>query len=129
MNGIGNAGEEGVEGKGERKGIPFQENRREGGRRSGNAGIESEGEFYEVGKAVGIEIIGGSGERWGTGAEWRGQLRHHPVEHPPWELRAGRLVELDDTAVTACGLSAPVGEPLVRVAEPLDARFGRPVRV
>ncbi len=39
------------------------------------------------------------------------------------------IVELDDTAVTACGLSAPAGEPLVRVAEPVDARFGRPVRV
>jgi uncharacterized protein YqjF (DUF2071 family) len=67
--------------------------------------------------------------RWGTVAEWRGQLRHHPVDHPPWVLRAATIVELDDTAVTACGLSAPAGEPLVRVAEPLNARFGRPARV
>ena len=67
--------------------------------------------------------------RWGTVAEWGGRLRHHPVDHPPWTLRSATLVELDDTAVTACGLSRPVGEPLVRVAEPLDARFGRPVVV
>jgi len=67
--------------------------------------------------------------RWGTVAEWRGALRHHPVDHPAWQLRAGKIIELDDTAVTARGLSAPIGEPFARVAEPLDARFGRPERV
>lgn len=67
--------------------------------------------------------------RWGTVAEWRGQLRHHPVDHPPWTLRAATIVELDDTAVIAAGLTAPSGEPLVRVADAVDARFGRPVRV
>jgi uncharacterized protein YqjF (DUF2071 family) len=67
--------------------------------------------------------------RWGTVAEWRGQLRHHPVDHPPWRLHEAALVELDDTAVTACGLTAPGAAPLVRWAEPLDARFGRPRRV
>ena len=67
--------------------------------------------------------------RWGTVAEWRGRLRHHPVDHPPWTLRAATIVELDDSAVAASGLSVPIGEPLVRVAEPLDARFGRPTRV
>ena len=36
--------------------------------------------------------------RWGTVAEWRGQLRHHPVDHPPWTLRTATIVELDDTA-------------------------------
>jgi len=67
--------------------------------------------------------------RWGTVAAWRGQLRHHPVEHPRWTLRAAEIVELDDTAVAASGLGAPSGDALVRVAEPLDARFGRPTRV
>jgi uncharacterized protein YqjF (DUF2071 family) len=67
--------------------------------------------------------------RWGTVAEWRGNLRHHPVDHPPWSLRDATIIELDDTAVTASGLRPPTGRPLVRVAEPLDARFGRPVRV
>ena len=67
--------------------------------------------------------------RWGTVAEWRGQLRHHPVDHPPWVLREATIVELDDRAVVAGGLSAPAGQPLVRTAEPIDARFGRPSRV
>ncbi len=67
--------------------------------------------------------------RWGTVAEWRGQLRHHPVDHPPWTLRAASIVELDDTAVIARRLSMPSGQALVRIAEPLDARFGRPARV
>ena len=67
--------------------------------------------------------------RWGTVARWRGHLRHHPVDHPAWTLHEATIVELDDTAVTAAGLSGPVGEPLVRWAQPLDARFGRPTRV
>ena len=67
--------------------------------------------------------------RWGTVAEWRGQLRHHPVDHPAWLLREATIDGLDDTAVIAAGLGAPTGTPLVRVAEPLDARFGRPARV
>ena len=28
--------------------------------------------------------------RWGTVAEWRGQLRHHPVDHPPWHTPTAR---------------------------------------
>jgi uncharacterized protein YqjF (DUF2071 family) len=67
--------------------------------------------------------------RWGTVARWRRQLRHHPVDHPSWTLRNATILELDDTALTAAGLRAPTGDPLVRVAEPIDARFGRPVRV
>lgn len=67
--------------------------------------------------------------RWGTVARWRGRLRHHPVDHPPWVLHAGTIVELDDAAITATGLRPPAGDCLVRVAEPLDARFGRPQRV
>ena len=67
--------------------------------------------------------------RWGTVAKWGGRLRHHPVDHPPWALHDADIVELADTALTACGLAPPAGAPLVRSAEPLDARFGRPVRV
>lgn len=67
--------------------------------------------------------------RWGTVARWRGRLRHHPVDHPPWTLHDATIVELDDTAVTVVGLSAPVGEPVVRWAHAIDARFGRPTRV
>lgn len=71
--------------------------------------------------------------RWGTVAQWpprRGRLRHHPVDHPEWDLHDARLVEpFADAAVTACGLPPPHGEPIVRWAEPLPAHFGRPTRV
>ncbi len=67
--------------------------------------------------------------RWGTVAKWGGRLRHHGVDHPPWVLHDAEIVELADTALTACGLPAPDVAPLVRCAEPLDARFGWPVRV
>lgn len=67
--------------------------------------------------------------RWGTVAARGGRLRHHPVDHPPWMLHEAEVVVLADSAVTACGLPSPAGEPVVRWAEPLDARFGWPVRV
>lgn len=67
--------------------------------------------------------------RWGTVARSVRTLRHHPVDHPPWRLRTATLIDLDDSAVTACGLPAPTGEPLVRWAELVVARFGRPATV
>ena len=67
--------------------------------------------------------------RWGTVARWGRHLRHHPVDHSAWTLRSATIVELDDAAVEAAGLGAPRNDPLVRVAEPIDARFGRPARV
>ena len=67
--------------------------------------------------------------RWGTVAKWGGRLRHHPVDHPPWVLRDATIVDLEDSLVAASGLSAPVGAPMVRVADRLDARFGWPARV
>jgi hypothetical protein len=38
-------------------------------------------------------------------------------------------VELSDTAMIAPGLLAPVGVPIVSWAQPVHARFARPVRV
>jgi uncharacterized protein len=67
--------------------------------------------------------------RWGTVALTRKRLRHHPVDHPPWVLHEANLVDYDDCAIEATGLNSPSGTPLVRAAEPLDARFARPVRV
>jgi len=67
--------------------------------------------------------------RWGTVAKWGGRLRYHGVDHRPWVLHDAEVVELADTALTACGLPAPGGAPIVRFAQPLDARFGWPVRV
>jgi uncharacterized protein YqjF (DUF2071 family) len=70
--------------------------------------------------------------RWGTVSRWpmrRGRLRHHPVDHPEWTLRAATLAHYDDTSIEAAGLPAPSGEPIVRWVESIGARFGRPSRV
>ena len=87
---------------------------------------------------VGDEIAGPSAldvfltARWGTVARWparRGRLRHHPVDHPAWRPHEAELVELHDESFVAAGLPAPVGDPIVRWAQPIPARFGRPARV
>ncbi|WP_420453422.1 YqjF family protein [Ilumatobacter sp.] len=67
--------------------------------------------------------------RWGTVARWRGRLRFHPVDHDEWHLHQATLLRLDTGALVAAGLSEPAAEPLVRWAEPVDARFGVPRRV
>ena len=70
--------------------------------------------------------------RWGTVARWparRGRLRHHPVDHPAWQLHEADLVDLHDESFAAAGLPAPVGDPIVRWAQPIPARFARPARV
>jgi uncharacterized protein YqjF (DUF2071 family) len=67
--------------------------------------------------------------RWGTVAKSFGRLRFHGVDHEPWTLHDAALIELTDTALTAPGLPAPIGDPLVRWAQPVHARFARPIRV
>jgi len=67
--------------------------------------------------------------RWGTIARSYGTLRYHPVDHQPWTLHEATVVELADTAMSAPGLPTPVGDPIVRWAQPVNARFGRPQRV
>ena len=70
--------------------------------------------------------------RWGAVSRWpmhRGRLRHHPVDHPVWQLSEATLSHYDDTSIEAAGLPAPIGEPIVRWVESIGARFGRPSRV
>jgi uncharacterized protein len=70
--------------------------------------------------------------RWGTIARWpshRGALRHHPVDHAEWELHQAALLQLDSSSVDAAGLPSPTGEPMVRWAKPIAARFAPPSRV
>ena len=67
--------------------------------------------------------------RWGTVEASLGRLWFHAVDHEPWTLHDATVVELSDTAMTAPGLPAPVGAPIVRWAQPVQARFARPVRV
>ena len=67
--------------------------------------------------------------RWGTVARSFGRLWFHAVDHEPWTFHDATVVDLDDSAVAAAGLPAPVGDPIVRWAQPVHARFARPVRV
>lgn len=70
--------------------------------------------------------------RWGTVAEWpreSGRLRHHPVDHPAWDLHEATLLGYDDTSIEAAGFPTPTGAPLVRWSPVTLARFGRPSRV
>ena len=48
--------------------------------------------------------------------------------HAPWPLHRGRVVELDDQLVTACGLPPPAGEPLVHMSPGVSSRIGPPHR-
>ena len=67
--------------------------------------------------------------RWGTVARWRGRLRHHPVEHGSWRLHEATLHHLESDSLAAGGLTPPTEPPIVRWAEPVDARFAPPQRV
>jgi uncharacterized protein YqjF (DUF2071 family) len=48
--------------------------------------------------------------------------------HRPWPLRAAELLGLDDRLITAAGLPAPVGDPIVHYSDGVDVRIGRPER-
>ena len=50
--------------------------------------------------------------RWGlVSASRRGRLWYGPVEHEPWPLHRADVLHLDDSLITAAGLSAPTGAP------------------
>ena len=67
--------------------------------------------------------------RWRAYSHRRGQLFSTPVHHQPWPLHAARLAAIDDGLITACGLSAPAGEPVVHYAPAVHVRLGVPRRV
>jgi uncharacterized protein len=48
------------------------------------------------------------------------------AEHPPWLLHRADVTELDDELVTAAGLPAPVGEPLVHHSAGTEVRISLP---
>lgn len=68
--------------------------------------------------------------RWGLYSKGlRGNLRYAPVEHEKWPLHRASLVSLNDSLVTASGLSAPAGEPHVMFSPGVSVRIGLPRRV
>jgi uncharacterized protein YqjF (DUF2071 family) len=48
--------------------------------------------------------------------------------HQPWPLHHATVRDLDDRLLTAAGLPAPHGEPLVHYSPGVDVRIGRPER-
>lgn len=57
-----------------------------------------------------------------------GGLRRTVAYHPPWPLRRATVRHLDTDLVTAAGLPAPAGNPLVHYSDGVDVRIGTPSR-
>lgn len=53
-----------------------------------------------------------------------GKLAAAEAEHPPWPLRHARLLSLDEDLLTAAGLPAPAGAPLVHASPGVAVRIG-----
>jgi uncharacterized protein YqjF (DUF2071 family) len=62
-------------------------------------------------------------------ARYLGRVWYSRAEHPPWPLRRATVQRLDDTLLSAAGLPAPVGEPVVHFSDGVDVRVGLPHRV
>jgi hypothetical protein len=52
-------------------------------------------------------------------------LRWTPADHAPWQLRRAELLRLDDSLMTATGLPAPVGDPVLHHSAGVEVRIGR----
>jgi uncharacterized protein len=66
--------------------------------------------------------------RWALFSAPRSGLHHALASHQPWPLHRGRVVDLDDQLVTAAGLPAPEGTPLVHYSPTVEVRIGWPSR-
>ena len=53
-----------------------------------------------------------------------GRLAYAHAEHPPWPLRRGRVLHLDQSLVQAAGLPPPQGPPLVHHSPGVAVRVG-----
>lgn len=82
----------------------------------------------EVGAPFGPDELGDL-DHWLT-ARWRlyssepSGLRVAKAWHTPWPLHHARLLHLDDELITAAGLPAPEGEPLLHHSPGVEVRIG-----
>lgn len=51
-----------------------------------------------------------------------------PVQHPPWALRRGLVLQTNQNLLETAGLPAPVGDPILHCADGVDVRLGIPER-
>ena len=67
--------------------------------------------------------------RWGLYSRGIGKgVRYAPVDHEAWPLWTAKLESLNDTLLTAAGLSAPIGDPHVMFSPGVSVRIGLPRR-
>ncbi|MFD7972659.1 YqjF family protein [Streptomyces clavifer] len=67
--------------------------------------------------------------RWGMHTTFFGRRTYLANTHPRWPLHRARLIDCDESLVTAAGLPEPVGEPVSVLYSPgVPVRFGRPAR-
>ncbi len=70
-------------------------------------------------------------DHWLTG-RWRAHTRiatlpaTAPVEHEPWPLCRASVLRLEETLLSAAGLPAPTGAPLVHYSPGVHVRLGAP---
>jgi hypothetical protein len=67
--------------------------------------------------------------RWALGTTFGRRLMWAQVDHEPWPVHRAELVSYDETMLTAAGLPAPTGDPVVLWSPGVDVRIGRPTRV
>jgi len=65
--------------------------------------------------------------RWALASTFAGHLVRAQVDHPPWTVHRTRILRCEDTLVTAAGLPAPTGDPLVLWSPGVEVRIARPV--
>ena len=64
---------------------------------------------------------------WRLYANFGEKLGYVQVEHPPWPLFRARVEKLDQDLITAAGLPAPLGDPLVHYSPGVDVKVARAV--
>lgn len=91
-------------------------------------------EHSEIAVIVGAPVVADERDvfltaRWGLYSRAGKGLRYAPVDHEPWPLHVATATRWDEHLVTAAGLPAPEGEPLVRFSPGVSVRVGLPRRV
>ena len=57
-------------------------------------------------------------------AVFGGRLVAANAEHPPWQLRRVRLLELRQNLIQAAGLAAPEDDPVLHASSGVSVRIG-----
>jgi uncharacterized protein len=64
--------------------------------------------------------------RWALGSTFLGRSVWAEVDHGAWDLHEAELLECEPSLVAACGLPAPIGDPVALWSPGVEVRIGRP---